>query len=351
MENFTNYKLWNTSQLLGVMREQDPIHMYWTDALFPNAMTSDDEYIDFEKIPSQGRKLAPFVAPLNAGRPVYSEGSRAVRFKPAYVKPSDPVTPSRVLKKRPGSLLNDTPQTPQARYNAIKADIVREHRDSIYRRWEWLAAKAIIDGKVVIESDGYPAREVDFGRDPSHTIVKAAGAKWGDPGVSIYDDIQDWGDMMHDAEFGGAPNRLTVTRPVWKIMRKDPEIRENLDTEVRGTDTNLKMGLIGNGDIEYVGRLGANMDVYVYNDYYHDEKTGSIVRLMEPGDIALTSPNVQGYRCFGAIQDAHANFQALPIFGRNWLPQSDPAIEQILHQSAPLMVPVNPNATLKATVL
>ncbi|RWK15775.1 MAG: major capsid protein, partial [Mesorhizobium sp.] len=51
------------------------------------------------------------------------------------------------------------------------------------------------------------------------------------------------------------------------------------------------------------------------------------------------------------IVDVHAQFEALPIFPRNYIPEGDVAIEQILTQSAPLMVPVNPNATLKATVL
>jgi hypothetical protein len=72
---------------------------------------------------------------------------------------------------------------------------------------------------------------------------------------------------------------------------------------------------------------------------------------MSAKDVVLTGPNVMGFCCFGAIQDVNAQFQPLPIFPRNFIPNGDPAIENILTQSAPLMVPINPNATLKATVL
>lgn len=347
---FDKYELWNTSTLLGVMREQEELNTYWLDHLFNGVVTFDDEYVDFEKIPSQGRKLAPLVAPMAQGRPIYTEGSKVTRLKPAYVKPSDAVTPNRVLQKRPGSLLSDAQQSPQARYNAIKADILRTHRDAIWRRWEWLAAKAAIDGKVTLAADDYPARVVDFGRAAGHTITLGSGDRWGDAGVSIMDDIQTWMETMHDAEFGGAPTRITIGTDVWKVMRKDAEIRDLMDKNFRGSDDlTVKRGLIGTGEIRFVGRLDPMLELYVYNDYYHDN--GVVTRLMSSKDVVLSSPAVQGFQCYGAIMDAYAGFRSAPVFVRNWINNGDPAIEQILSQSSPLMVPTNPNATLKATVL
>jgi hypothetical protein len=346
---FDRYELWNTHTLLGVMREVEAPSNYWLGLAFPNVITSDQEYIDFEKIPSVGRKLAPFVMPLAQGRPIYEEQSRVHRFKPAYSKSLDPVTPTRTITKRPGSLLSDAPMSQMAKYNAIKADILAYHRDATERRWEWLAAQAIIEGKVTIEGDDYPAVTVDFGRDAGHTITLGVGARWGETGVSIMDDIQTWIDLMHDAEFGGAPTRITIGTDVWKVMRKDEEIRDLLDINLRGSDVQITRGLLPAGEVRFVGTLGIGLDVYVYNDYYH--AAGSVVRFMNAKDVVLTGPNVMGYRCYGAIQDVNAQFQPLPIFPRNFIPQNDPAIEHILTQSAPLMVPVNPNATLKARVL
>lgn len=346
---FDKYELWDTHTLLGVYREMDPPSSYWLDLLFNNEMDSTDEYIDFEKIPRVGRKLAPFVAPMAQGRAIYEEGSTMARFKPSYVRPSDPVSPSRVLRRRPGALLGPDAGTPQGRYDAIKADIIAYHRVAIERRWEWLAARAVIDGKVVIEGPDYPSQLVDFGRAAGHTVVLGNGARWGDAGVSIVDSIQGFVDLMHAAVFGGAPNRLTIGTDVWKVMRGNAELLAQMDLTRRGNDVDIKTGLLPAGEARFVGSLGPTLDVWVYNDYYHDNNVAT--PFMSSKDIVLTGPNVEGYRCYGAIQDLHAQFQALAIFPRNYVTTGDVAIEQIVTQSAPLMVPVNPNATLKATVV
>jgi hypothetical protein len=350
MPDFEHYELWDTHTLLGVYREVEPATTYWLDLCFRNEISSTDEYIDFEKIPRVGRKLAPFVAPLVQGRPIFEEGGRVARFKPAYLKPSDPVTPSRALSRRPGQILGPDSQSPQARYDAIKADIMAYHRIAIERRWEWLAARAAIDGKVTLDGDDYPAVEIDFGRDPNHTVVLGPGVRWGDAGVSIRKDISEWSNMMHLADFGGRPNRLTLGVDVWGVMEQDEELMKLLDTQIRGaTSTEIRRDFFGMDEVTRVGNLGGNLEVYVYNDYY--TAGGSVVPFMSSKDIVLTGPNVMGYRCFGAIVDIHAQFQALPIFPRNYVVPGDVAVEQIVTQSAPLMVPVNPNATLKATVL
>jgi hypothetical protein len=260
------------------------------------------------------------------------------------------VSPLRALTRRPGTLLSPSSQSPGQRYDAVKVDILAYHRRAVERTWEWLAAKAIIDGKVIIKGKDMPDRLVDFGRDLGHTIVLDPGSRWGEVGISILDDIQEWSDMMHGASFGGAPTRLTIGTDVWAKMRKDPEILAEMDITRRGnTELTIQTGLLKSGEVRYAGSLGAGIEVYVYNDYYTEGST--TVPFMSPKDIVLTGPNVQGYRCFGAIVDLHAQFEALPIFPRNYIVEGDVALEQILTQSAPLMVPVNPNATLKARVV
>lgn len=346
---FETPNIWDTRTLLDVYRELRPAPNYWLDLLFPNEMLFDSEYIEFEKIPRAGRKLAPFVVPMAQGRAIFEERSQAARFRPAYLKPSDPVSPMRALSRRPGSLLAPGDSTMAARYEAIKSDILQYHRYAVERRWEWMAAQAALNGTVVVDGDDYPAVTVDFGRAAGHTITLGVGARWGDSGVSILDLIQTWADTMHAAAFGGAPTRITVGTSAWAVMRKDTEVVAEMSTQRRGTDVDVKTGLIGTGEVRYVGNLGGGIDVYVYNDYY--ESAGSAVAIMDPRDVVLTGPAVNGWRCFGAIMDVNAMFQAVPIYARNYVTTGDVAIEQIVTQSAPLMVPVNPNATLRARVL
>lgn len=341
--------LYDTSTLLGVMRELAPVPSYWLDLCFPRAVNFDDEYIDFEKI-TENRKIAPFVAPTQQGVPIYDEGSTVTRLKPAYIKLKDPVTPSRLMKRSAASGgVVATGGSPAQRGNAIVGDIMRTHRNAILRREEWMAAQAIITGKVTISGENYPERVVDFGRAANHTVTLGVGARWGDSGVSIIADIETWRTRVRRAKFGGPVNRITVGPDVWEVMRKDPEILKQLDTQQRGTAADLNVGLMEGEEAEYVGRLSGTLDVWVYSGYY-ENASGTAVDYMSSKDIVLTGTNVMGHRCYGAILDMDANLQALSIFPKMWR-ENDPSAMFIMNQSSGLMVPVNPNNTLKATVL
>lgn len=347
--------LYSTAALLGVMRDEEamqPPSNYWLSLCFPGIINFTEEYIDFGKI-SDVRKIAPLVVPTAQGRPLYSAAERISRVKPAYVKPKDPVSASRLIQRAAGlgELNTNTNWSPQQRYNAIVADILRTHRRAIERRWEWMASEAIQHGTITLEDEAYPKTVVDFERDADHTITLTGGNRWGQAGVSIMDNVESWRKLVRDAKFGGPTNRLTIGSNVWEVMREDDEIRELLKLDLRpyngGID--LKLGLREGLDVEFVGKLSGTLEIVVYSDYYHSE-SGGTVPFMNPNDVVLTGPNVQGVRCFGAIQDIEAQLQSLAMFPKMWN-EKDPSATIIMTQSAPLMVPVNPNNTLRARVL
>lgn len=335
--------------LMGVQRQFEPQSNYWLDLCFGRQMTFDTEFIEFEKM-HETRKLAPFVRPTTQGKPMGSEGSEVRRFKPAYIKPKDSVQPARLIRRQPGEISLPQPQSIEARFNAAKAEILRVQRVAIERRWEWMAAQAIINGSVVIAGEDYPSVTVDFGRDASHTVpLLGAGFRWNESGADIIGDIEGWRDLCRKAKFGGGTNRLTVGTDVWEAMRKNGDLLKLLDTQIRGTNGAFETGVREGGDVEYVGRLSSSLDLYVYSDYYQDA-SGTEQPFMSSKDVVLTGPGVDGVRAFGAILDSKANLQPTPIFPKMW-EQEDPSGVFIMSQSAPLMVPLNPNNTLKATVL
>lgn len=167
------YELWQTRKSLGVIRARKAETFHYKQ-FFTKGFRSTDEWIDFEKLPIRGRKLAPFVLPLGRGRGIYDDTSRAYRFKPAYTKLEDQIDPLRLLTMAPGidsSMLNPNDLTPMQRNELLKAAITFDHVAAIERRWEWLRAKAINDGKVTIVYDDGTSVLVDFQRDSDHTEV------------------------------------------------------------------------------------------------------------------------------------------------------------------------------------
>jgi hypothetical protein len=334
------------------MEEQEPASNYWLSLCFNNpAITFTDQWIDMEQIPSQGRKLMPAVTPLAQGRPLYSATSTTARFKPSYYKAKDPFTPTRAYARRPGTILQQTPETPNQRYQAWVGDCTALHRNAAERTWEWMASQAIQFGSVTITDEDAPTQFVDFKRAAGHTITLAPGARWGDAGVSIMDNVQTWKDLLYNAEFGGILSRITVGTSAWAKMRKDPEIKDLLDINYRSqpTDVRIERGLISSLEAQWVGNLGEGVDVYVYRDWY--TVNGAQVPFMDPRDVVLTCGNVGGYQCYGAIMDQRAEFAPLPIHTQMLPPVGDPGVPQILTQSSPLMVPTMPNATFRARVV
>jgi len=342
-------RVYDTATLLGLYREMEPPSTYFRDLTSNQVVTFDDEYIDFEKV-SETRKLAPLIVPTAQGRPIYEEASTVQRFKPAYVKPKDPVSPGRVIKRRPGeNLFAPNTQSPGQRYNAIIGDIMRTHREAIERREEWLTARAVIDGEVTLTGEDYPTRVVDYQRASDHNVT-LTGTFWDDSvDYPIMDDIQAWIDRVRRAKFGGPVNRLTVGADVLGVMLKNSQVRAQLDLLVRGTNAELNTGLRAGDYIERIGRLGPNLELYVNSDYY-ELPDGTPESYLDPKKVVLTGPNVQVVRCFGAILDDQANFQPLPAFPKMWGNQ-DPPVTYVMTQSAPLPVVVNPNNSLTAKVL
>lgn len=346
--------IYSSHTLYGIMydRRVEAPSTYWLNLCFGRTIMFETEDILFEKL-SSTREIAPFVLPTVPGKPTYRRrGSEVRRFRPAYIKPKDAVRPAEQIYRQPGDLFTATPKTPKQRFDAEVVNIAVHHRNIITRRWEWMAAKAILDGQVTVEGDGYPTVVVDFGRDSGHTITKTGGSVWTE-NYDIYGDIQSWMDQMASAKFGGIPNRMTIGTDVWAVMRKNKYIREQMDTQVRGNDTNLPTGLIrpasSPSDVRYLGTLGGGLEVWLYVDYY-EQSDGTTVPFMNPKDVVLTAPGVDGVKAFGAILDAKAGLQATDIFSKMF-DDEDPSARFILSQSAPLMVPVNPNCTLRARVL
>lgn len=333
-------------ELIGVIETFPPINSYWLDLCFPRVHLSNTEFIDFD-IVDKGRRLAPFVAPTVQGQPMVSRGHSVRKFKPAYVKPKDPVDPGRLLTRRAGELFG-SPLTPQQRYDAIVGDILADHNEGIQRRWEWMAAKAAIDGAVTIVGENYPMVNLAFGRHADHTKTLTTTARWSQSTSTPLTDIENWNQEMMSRD-GYPIARITMSPTAWGYFINHEQVKDMLNV-LRGGTTNLELGP-GNAanPSQYRGTLkSANIDIYVYSDSYEDNQ-GAQVKMLDDDDIVLTSANVAGVRAFGAIMDKKADWQAVPIFPKMW-EQEDPSGVFVMTQSAPLMIPGRPNGTMKVSV-
>lgn len=340
------FEIYETHELLEVLDNTPPPSSYFLDAFFQREHASDSEFIDFDLI-DRGRRLAPFVAPNVQGQPMLQQGYGTRKFKPAYIKPKDAVDPRRVLMRRAGERLGGS-MTPQQREDAIIADIQVSHREMIYRTMEWMAASAVIDGQVVVEGENYPSRTVQFGRSAGNTETLSGTALWSASATAKpLDDVERWARQIQRS--GVKANRLTLSPSTAAAFFATDQVKAEFETR-RGTafGENFERNNLSGDTVVYHGVLPGGISVYTYSDFYEDNM-GEEQPFM-PDQVALLTGNVEGIRAFGAIMDRGAAWRSLPIFQKMY-EQDDPSGLFLLSQSAPLMVPLRPNASFRANVI
>ena len=342
--------IYNTVELLEVLREQESIPQYWLD-FFPRMVTSDREEILFDQVTDGTRELAPFVAPNVQGRVLRDRGYTTKTFKPAYVKPKHVVDPRRAIPRMAGEAIGGTLTLAQ-RYDAVVAENMRIERQMIENRWEWMAARAVIDGKVVVKGDDYPEVTVDFGRDPSLTQTLTGTAVWGGADEAPLKDIEDMRRLVRDLS-STSITRLTFGLNAWDLFAANDQVQKLLDSRYRGSDSEFNRSVPEGAPMEYRGRIsGQNgmgtLELWTYSQKYRDE-AGTLQDIMDPDLVVGGGPGIQGVRCFGAIKDKRAGLAALPMFPKMW-DVEDPSVTYTMTQSAPLMVPVEPNGSFTLRV-
>lgn len=343
--------VYGTEDLLGVMRELDEVPVFWR-RWFPTLFFSDRQKIEWSKIPSR-RRLAPLVLPTIPGQPVFGTEEDLFSVMPAYIKPKDAVDAAAMLPRRAGfgELGQLQPMTPGERYNATIAAILEEHRRTIERRWEWMAAMALINAQITLVDDAYPTVTINFRRNANQTVTLAGSSTWNTAGLDLPSQVDSWIFRMNKARFGAAGRDLIMGLDAWDSMRGNASVLKLLDTQVRGTVANIDIGIGDGTPYQFRGTLGRNLNLWTYQDYY-EAPDGTEMNYLGAKEAILLAPPaaVAGVRAYGAILDKAAGLQPLAMFPKMW-DSEDPSATIVMTQSAPIMVPVNPNATMKVVVL
>lgn len=345
-------EIYDTRTLAGVIRVMKPLQPYWLQ-YFPRELTFDSADIQFDMV-ADDRRLAPFVAPNVQGRIMSELGHTAKVFRPAYVKPKHVVDPSRGLPRMAGEALMGE-MSPGQRIMAIIAENLRREREMIERRWEWMAAKALIDGAVTVSGEDYPSVTVSFGRHADLAETLLTTERWSQTTATPLADIA--AKRKRAFELSRSPiTRLTFGADAWEYFTAHADVRELLSTQIRGTTTDFSLVVAGDAPFEYMGTLsGTNgtgrLELYRYSDQYEND-SGTATDVLDTNTVVGTGPGIQGVRCFGAIRDLDAGptgLAAMAMFPKMWK-EPDPSVAYTMLQSAPLMVPAQPNACFKLKV-
>ena len=337
--------LFSTDVLNTVVASLLGAPQFLLDRFFPNVQTEESEEIHFDVLDGK-RRISPFVSPLVEGQIVASRGYRTATFKPAYIKDKRVFDMNRPLKRMYGEPIGGN-MSAANRQRALIARDTQDQLDMLDRRLEVMAGEVLTTGKSTIVGDKYPAVVVDFGRNANNTIV--ANPLWSAGGAKPLDDLVAWS-MTVLQSTGIALNDIIMSADVWPVFRENTQVHDRLDMyrTVGGPPSVTPGTPITEGGV-YMGSIDG-YNLWVYSGWYVDPMDGAEKPILPAGTVLLTSPQMNGVRAYGAIRDEAAGLQATPYFVKSWV-EEDPSVRFLMMQSAPLLVPYRPDATVKAKVL
>lgn len=322
---------YDTTTLLGVKELLPKFTPLFLQLFFPTAATFGTEEVAFDKI-KKDRRLAPFVSPLVSGRPRRERGGVLTTIQPAYIKETDVVRPTRLLKRRLGEALNGELNAADRR-NAVVADILVEQEENIVSREEWMAVQAVLYGKVIMSGPDHPAVEVDYGRSADNQIVLAGAAKWDTVDPATYDptdDIEDWASATT-----GSAGVVIMGKGAWRLFSRFKIVKELLETR-RGSTSQLELGPQLEKEVMRKGFFG-EYEIIVYTGKYTDD-AGQKVNFMPEFGVLVAPATADNVMAYGGIQDAEANANGIAEATRypsNWFTKN-PSVEWLQTQAAPV---------------
>lgn len=319
---------------------------FLTRTMFGRIFTFDTAEVYFDRVLTD-RRRAPLVAPLSPGRVQQPRGYRKESIVPASYKPKNQVNPNEVMSRLAGEPIGGT-MSAEERAAAIREHYLLEHQRKIARSLEWQAVQLMQAGSMVLSAPDYPSTTLNFQRTGSHTKALLNTDRWGEAGVSPYDDVDEW--MNTVGEDCGAPvNLVTMDRKAWALYIADPKAQKALDRTL-GQTTALTLGFTPTtpGAPAFKGRDG-EVEFYVYNDI-QEADDGTAEKLFPDYSVGLTAMGgIEGGQLYGLVQHAENNYRKGQYFPHNWVDPNTGA-EWIETITAPVLAPGRIDATLFATV-
>lgn len=336
---------YTTFTIAAMVEELEVQRGFWTALAFSNVQFFDTDVIEWD-IKTGGRPVAPFVHPLVAAPTIAREGYITKAMKPAYIKLKSAISPTDALMRTAGEGYNNSQLSPSERMDRLMAQSIAKHDEMISNRIEWMASKAILDGKYTVEGEAYEPTVVDFGHPSALRVALSGGALWSATTALPIDDIEDLAQTIRRMSKGAVVDTVVFHTTAWPYFRNNETVKERINQDyapgmVNKSQLDLGVQLDPTG-LNWVGRLDGKIDLYTYDDYLSDNEGADVALMPDNTVVVMARAALSGAQYYGAIMSGDNGFQPVRMYSKsrsNW----DPEGEEHLSQSAPLVAPSRMN--------
>lgn len=335
--------LYDTRTLMAVGQALDAPPSFLLDTFFRTEFNFDTEKVDVDLI-DRSKRLAMFVQRGNAADVRASRGYTTRSYTPPQIVELQRIDPSKPLKRPPGARPSGEMSAGE-RYDANVSDAMDENRALIKRREEWMAADALVNSQITVSGENVSAETISFGRAGGQSVTLSGDFRWGQATPAIVPNLQAWMTQT-SALSGSTPTDVVMGATAADAFLTDDDVKARLDNR-SAIGAVMNMGPQDAETGAFLGVMGG-LRFWMYTAEYTDDD-GNAQKFIPSNSLIMTGPGLEGTRAYGAIEDPGSGFVAVDVFDSMYTSDNPPGTF-VMSRSAPLVIPVRPNASLKAIV-
>ena len=327
----TNY--YDPKYLRAAIRKITPARQFFRHRYFADTLTFPTKSVTFEYARSP-RQVLPYANDAAGSVNVSRSGYQAMTFTAPLLSGHRVITPATLNDKLFGEAEWNSGYSPEDRAREIAVMDLMELQDALYRQEEYMCARLMQDGKLIVDSPGMKA-EIDYGFTQIENTTSAN--KW----TASYDIL---GKLLKCArqlrKNGVNPDTLIVGHEVSEAINKNTGILALRHDEFINIP---EPGSLENG-ITYICQLrapGIYVNVLEYDEYYSDNQ-GNVLPLIDPKTAILMSSRDRNMMLYGAVTYLDRNGEYVSEMAE-YVPyvvnEFDPPVKKLVVSSRPLPMP------------
>lgn len=341
-----NYPLFATRTMLAALEQMYPARTFLKDLFFKKADPVTTENIDID-IYKGKRRTATYVSPNDEGNVMSRVGFTTFSYKPPYIKEKMALKPTDLLNRQYGATIYQAESPLQRAERQLALDLATLD-DAITRAEELQASQALFQGQIQLLDGNW----LIFPQAPTHQITSLEYL-WTDTEDS--DPLKDLGTwrklILRDS--GLAPDVVVLGTDALEAFLNHPKISGNTAalSQVKIDRGQIDPKVLENGVIYwgYISEIGC--DLYSYDEWYvppDAPENTEAVPMVPLNAVMMGCTRARMDVAYGPILDMEA-LQPFARFPKSWTTE-DPSVRWLMLQSAPLLIPVQVDSYLFATV-
>jgi len=294
--------LYKTRTMLGAIEIIPTNESFLLDTFCSAPETFPTESIDIDFVKGK-KKMAPFVSKYKGGLQVERNTITTKNYKPEKIQPKRVLTVETLEQRLAGEMLYSG-KTPAQRAADLLAKDLRELKDMVDRRKEWMIAQSLFNGKFVAkvhtDSKNYDEVEFDYGHTLS-TLIEAAAKKWTVENAETstpIDDLQEISDKIAEST-GRRPDIVVLGKTALKGFLASKQVQAYFD--MHRYDFGFIQPSLKTTQVQYIGRLlMPAVELYYYAEAYVDEETNKTLPFVPDNKVLIACRNIFSIK-YGAV--------------------------------------------------